>query len=490
MEATLTFRENGTGVRPEGAVKKVAILGFCTIGTTGTAYSYSQASAAEVAAQNGRGKASQLAASILSTEGHGQVVVIPLASTAGTLSAVTSAGTTPPTLATTSSAPDDDFVVRVEMLTPGARGTATFRYCVDYDAAAGTGTWSNPILTAATYTIPDSGIVLNFPVGTYAADNVYSFTTIAPTHSDVQITDGITALRTAGIDVDWIYVCSPAQGATDANRVTALATTFAAVGAAVDAYAATYFKYVGCTIEAGAPVASDTSGLATWRTAHSGSASVQAFASNRMTIGAGQSYKTSDLDGRVYRRNAGWSALERISQTPPSEMLGKTKTGKLRGISKLEHNEGVIGGLADGTAGQRFLTLRTYEGFAGYYVHETHTWAVPGSDYSKIERLRVVNEGARAARSKLLEYLGDDAILDSTTGLIIESAAQGIDSELLYALAAAVSAYSSSVGAKVNRAQNILATGILKGEFAIQPKGYFRSIQFSIGLTRTTTPAS
>jgi hypothetical protein len=99
---------------------------------------------------------------------------------------LTATGTTPPTVTLTDAAAGNTLAIdsiRVEITTGGARGTAVFRY--SYDGGAN---WAESgVLTAATYTLKQNGmstgIVLNFPVGTYATDNVY--VTVNPKYSTV-----------------------------------------------------------------------------------------------------------------------------------------------------------------------------------------------------------------------------------------------------------------------------------------------------------------
>lgn len=95
-------------------------------------------------------------------------------------------GTTPPVVTLTDVATGNTLAIdtiRVEITTGGARGTAVFRYSFD-----GGANWSeSSVLTAATYTLKQNGmstgIVVNFPVGTYATDNVY--VTVNPKYSTV-----------------------------------------------------------------------------------------------------------------------------------------------------------------------------------------------------------------------------------------------------------------------------------------------------------------
>jgi hypothetical protein len=80
-------------------------------------------------------------------------------------------GTTPPAL-TLSGTLTTPYGLRVEITTGGARGTALFRISLNN----GTSFVASSQTTAATYTVTGTSVVLNFPTGTYATDNVYQAT--------------------------------------------------------------------------------------------------------------------------------------------------------------------------------------------------------------------------------------------------------------------------------------------------------------------------
>lgn len=100
--------------------------------------------------------------------------------TGSAVSAVTSAGTTPPTVSISGTpAPTGAFDVSVEVTTGGSRGTAVIKYTVD-----GGITYTTDVTTAATVELFDSdgvstGITIAMASGTYATDNVYTFNVIA-----------------------------------------------------------------------------------------------------------------------------------------------------------------------------------------------------------------------------------------------------------------------------------------------------------------------
>jgi hypothetical protein len=89
------------------------------------------------------------------------------------LSAVTSAGTTPPVIAV-SGVPVGTYNVRIECTLLGARGTWQFRYSLDGGAS-----WAAvDVVSAATYVLGATGITLAIATGSAAVDNVWMFTAI------------------------------------------------------------------------------------------------------------------------------------------------------------------------------------------------------------------------------------------------------------------------------------------------------------------------
>ena len=80
-------------------------------------------------------------------------------------------GTTPPTITYSGTLTLAKGVWVKILTTGGARGTAKFRTYLD--GLGVTPVEGSDQTTAATYTIPGTSLVVNFPVGTYATDNVY-----------------------------------------------------------------------------------------------------------------------------------------------------------------------------------------------------------------------------------------------------------------------------------------------------------------------------
>lgn len=92
--------------------------------------------------------------------------------TRATLGATLLASGTSPPVVTLTGTLTTPYGLRVEIQTTGALGVATFRASLNN----GTSYVASGVVTAATYTVPGTSVVLNFPAGTYANDNIYQAT--------------------------------------------------------------------------------------------------------------------------------------------------------------------------------------------------------------------------------------------------------------------------------------------------------------------------
>ena len=488
-KVVLSLVEGALGIPPEQTDNVLIVFGYSSTGTVGQIYDFDQASPSTVKSQIGVGRGPQLVATLLATPNHGPVKFVPLAFTAGTNSAVSSSGSGTPPVITLTGTPHDDFNLRVEVVQTGTLGVWTLRYSLDYSSKfPSQATWSAEIVSAATVALPDTGITLNIAAGTAAADNVWTATCTAPTHSNTQITDGIDLVIAAGTDFGWGWVTAANGGASDAARMSALAATFAAVSARIDLLEAAY-KYVGFTLEAPSPFDPTTSaGLTTWRSAFA--SAVAALAHKRMMIAAGYCRRAADMTiaGFGIPRRPIWTVAERLSSMSISTHLGEVKSGPSRSVVSLEHDEEATGGLDS----LRLTTMRTIAGRQGFYVTRGNQFATVGSDYSATPRLRVINTASKTLRNAALFYLNSKIIVDSATGRIREDEAMAIDSDLSSQLDAVLvqPQHASSVAARVSRTDAILSTSTLNVEGAVQPVGYGEQIPISLGFTKTTAAAA
>jgi len=125
-------------------------------------------------------------------------------------------------LATTGSAPLDDYLVIVKIVRAGKVGTSpypTFTYSLDNGI-----TTSDEIAvpSAGTYNIANTGLTIVFSNGAtgFKVDDQFSFTTVGASSNNTDLSNALTALFALPIDFEFIHVVAPCDST--------LATTVAA----------------------------------------------------------------------------------------------------------------------------------------------------------------------------------------------------------------------------------------------------------------------
>jgi len=385
--------------------------------------------------------------------------------TGGTVSASSPSGG--PDTITQVSSPLDAYSLLVTIDTAGARGTSRFTYSLDGGVVT-----SSPITTAATYVIPNSGIVLAFTDAASVLGDTYAATCTPPATNNTDIGLAFDALLASQYIIEGGHVVgtpsSSANASTLATAVDAKMTT-----------AATNKRYQFCLMEC--PTGgSDTDAVL-----------IAAFASNSSTYGrtyacAGNAYVTSTASGLTLSRNAAWVTSARLASTKLSEDPGKVLLGALPNVTNITRNEEATPGLHDA----RFVTLRTILGKNGYFITGAPSLAQVTSDYSNIMNVRVVNRAAAIANAAYTDFLNVDVRVDKTTGFIDPRDADSIDAKVTQALRAELMGAPgtrtdecSYVQARVNRTDNLLTNSTVNATVAITPKAYAHTIYVNIGFT-------
>jgi hypothetical protein len=81
---------------------------------------------------------------------------------------------------------------------------------------------------AATYAIPNTGLVATFPAGTYVVDEIYSWTTVEPSFSTTELVTALIALQQSGLQFrDIVILASPVDGTDTRAFAAQLGTSLA-----------------------------------------------------------------------------------------------------------------------------------------------------------------------------------------------------------------------------------------------------------------------
>jgi hypothetical protein len=381
--------------------------------------------------------------------------------TIATTGTITRAGSATDTVTFVAS-PVDAYQVKLSVTLGGAVGTAQFTYSLDNGV-----TVSAPIITASTYVIPRTGIVLSLG-STFVALDTYSATATPPTTDNTNI----------GLAFDVLQALSTAKELTHVVGTPSSSVNAATLGFAVDGKmttAKTVGKYEVSILECPRSEVD-----ATIIAAFAGFESDE----GRVYFGATDTDLVSPLTGLLLKRNCAWQLCARIASTRRCEKPSKVKLGAVPNTRNIYQDE-----LANpGLAAARFVTMQTRPNKNGYYFSGSPTMASTVSDYSIIPNTRVVNRAATIASAEFTEELDNDVRMDPTTGFVDGRDAENIDNTVTGALQSELigapgssSDECSAVTARMSRTDNLLSTSTGNATLNVLPKGYWRDINVSIG---------
>jgi len=136
----------------------------------------------------------------------------------------------------------------------------------------------------------------------------------------------------------------------------------------------------------------------------------------------------------------------------------------------------------------RFSGVQTLIGRRGDFFFTSRSFALATSDFNEVQRIRVMNAAAAAARTAIADYVGDDVELkDDGTGTITEAEAKGIEAEIRAKVAAAVlnapNDFVSALSVTVDRTNNIASSRTLRVAIAIVPRGSILTVSTTISYT-------
>lgn len=462
-DATLKIIDGQLGLLPQDTSGLQALIGTSSLGTVGQVNEFGTITAVRTAL--GVGPLVE-AAALVFANGAGPVICVKATSTtAGAAGSVTPVGTGT-SVVTVAGATTDAYNVIVLIKTGAAAvtsGIGTFVYSLD-GGATYSGEISLPV--AGAYVLPNTGATITFATGTLVAGDTYAFVTTGPSYSLSDCQVALTALLADPRTWFLVHVIgTPADASASAALFSALDTALAAAAAA--------YRYTMAAMQA-----ADTtdSNLIT---------AFSALVSTRVAVCAGFAMVTSPISGGSFKRPASWLCCARAGSVTPATDIARVKDGPLLAVNSILRDEAVTPGL-DVT---RFTTLRTIIGLPGFYVTNGRMFSSPTSDYRYWQHRRVMDIASITVRAAQLQYLNDQIVVNGaqskSPGTIREEDARGIDSSILSAMRAALSApgFASGVSCMVNRTDNILSTSVLRVDYGVIPLGYLKQIQGTIGFS-------
>lgn len=386
----------------------------------------------------------------------------------------TSAGATGSVAVTASGTPVDSFDFRVKVTRAAATPSAGAAVRVSLDGGR---TYGEEVsIVSGSYAVPNTGVTFAFSAASCVVGDIYRLRTAAPVWNTTGLDAALDALATSGRDFEFVII----EGAV--NR-----TSVATVKAWVEEREARG-QYVFALCEARGQSTGET--VAAWQTSITGAdPGFQDYDFKKCgQIFAGEALVEA-IDGSAQRRSGLRVLAARLLNSALHESPLKVKNGPVTGLFPDGDSSSVFhdGRTYTSLDLARFACFQTVQGRPrGEYFVTARTMATATSDYSEIQRVRVMCAAARAALSAIALHVGDDVETRTDgTGRITERAAQAIETVVAAAVAQAVKVapneHVTAVAALCNRTDNVLSTGILRVAITIVPRGTTNTVTATIG---------
>lgn len=467
-KATFTFKNNGIGVGAGSLASGViAVTGPCTLGTPNTVTTFDAQSAAQVKAALGLGPLATAVAGIMGTPNHRTVLAIPSTiGTAGSFSSVTEVGSGNPDV-TMSGTPNDQYAFHIKVSKAGTEASAQVIWSID------TISWSAPVGVASAVTLGETGAIATFASGTYSLGMAWLVDSVAPISSASNLSSAYDALLLSGRDFSWLHALSSPVGASDSARATdAAAVAAALITKCSDGIASNRFHRA--SFEGGSPVATDSSGISSWKTAMT-SSTISAVQTDLVAGCAGNCLVQSPLVNSVVKKNIGFNFVRRLSSCALSDDLGDYNAGAFSDVLSLEYDAGADTSLD----AARWVTMRKLDG--AHFLTQAPMLSSASSDINLVQHGRVLDEVARVARTIFISLLNSKVKVDATTGRILEREAQRIEADATSRLQSAVGKDISAIRCTISRVDDILRTKNVSVNIEVVPFGYVKAVDVTLG---------
>lgn len=475
LSSSLTIRDDGIPLVNASAQGVVCYVGSCSGGVAGQLYSYAGVDMARVVDELVDGPlVHQVVEHLVRSGGKTVYAYKGTTSTAGVAGSVTKSNGAAPTVSLTGT-PIDAHEMIIEMLSGGARATATFRFSTD-----GGDSWSDEIVTAATYDL-GTGVTANFAVGTYVDGDTYSWTDSAPQMTTTNVGNAFDALIASAIQVEGVHVIGQAA---DASGAVTMATL---IGTKIDAAHAAH-KHWWATMEM--PAVDQDLLIAAFAT----------FEYRWLAGCGGFCELIQQLGSAIQKRSSARVIIPRIARNPlsvqPMRDAADSDLDPVSGIASLVpegsvaadgyHNE-------DSTPGftaARIASLRTFTGRGGSYISHVPMFSASTSAIQTICDARVILAAATAYYAWSLTTLGKRLRRDRETGFILDQVADALDLAAEATLNTAIGEHVDGLMVRVRRDEDLSVDPTLRANVRLMKAGYVFEVETDIGFTNVLPAAA
>lgn len=467
-QVIITELDNALGVVPPSAGRLTVFLGCCDSGPLNTPAAYARIP--DLKATFTGGPNVEAAAYYIAQTGRPVVFVRADAAVPGTVSAVvqTGTGTCVVTVDPDADTPTDDYQYIIRIVKPGTIAAAGITYQLSYDGGYN---WDPETpLGVATTIATNTGVSFMLAAGDCVAGDIYTATATGPGFDVPALKLALDGLALSSIAWEQLAVSGPVMG-TAVGELDAFINTARSRG-----------RYRSWIATARMPAPTETQ--AAYQTALQ--TSFGSYETRHGGVTAAATRLTSAVTGRYYRRPLlfGFMALQgNVSEevNTADVNLGPIPGASLtdRNGNPIEHDESLNPGLDD----MRFITARTWDGYAGVYITRPRLLSNASSDFQIIPYRRVINLAEDALRQYFIRRLNRPVRVDPKTGYILESSALEIEGGALATMRSVLMAKpkASDVQFRLSRTDNLLSTKTMTGTARVIPLAYPEFIEIEVG---------
>lgn len=470
--ATITLVDNGGAAITVPNQQVQLVIGTCSGGTANQIISTRNPTTLNTSL----GYGPLVEASSLTCLGGGTVLAVKVPpATHGVATSVTHTGTGVSVMTVTLDSTNgawDTYYVQITIKTGGTIGTAGPQITISLDANRTVSPTIN-LGTASTYTVPGTGITLNFTTATVVAGDTYVFSTTEPLWNDAGIQAAIAAYVASPYSSQPIGSIHIVGGSTAGGAAGADATT---IGGYLEGYADAikplFMAAILSARDASPPTAWGGTGEteSTWMT--SILTDYSAVAQKRIAACAAYWNMTSAIANPlgfspIFRRSVAYAIAQRtVLLSGPNRSWGRVKDGPLAPIVVSPLTQGVDGfvyhdeAINSGLNAGRFTTTTTRAYLQGVYCLQANTMATTGSQFAGWPAIAVANVAALILQQEGQDEINDDVRL-LKTGLMDPRDVASIQATLQAAINANMTALGmiSSAQVLVDGTQNLIGNG-------------------------------
>ena len=397
--------------------------------------------------------------------GASKIICIPVTpSEKGTVSALEETKADASGTVTIDGSPNNNFGIVIKITGRGTLNTAAFKYSIN-----GGHTYSEEqtVPLSGQFELPDTGMTVTFAPGDgqgYEVDDTYSWQTTAPTLTNADVLKGIGLIKSIKQEAELVHIVGECT-----------ADTWAMVSAAQVELQERYHKPLMFVLEAfkkGIDESMDDY-VAALKDARKSVRNYQLQVVVSRVLYSG-------MDGLGRDTNAAGIVCGLYARTAVQRSIGETAAVSLSEGKVLKHlPDGLDDDSIDDIDGMGYLTIRQYDGLAGYYINNARMMGADGTDYKYAEDVRVLNKIVRETRKT--------ALLQLQSGIDLEDPAADLKAKVLFiqapldAMVADREISSAEITVPEDAVDTITTDGTLRLTVRYAQRGIIRNIGIDVG---------